>query len=75
MFMLVEGIVLLRSRQGVFREAKLARLNSELYAITPGGYVLLYGDKSTSNPQLSWTEMEGVADHHPGKLGRLTLVK
>ena len=75
MFVLTEGSVLLRSKQGVFKEAQLALRGSDLYAIVAGGYVRLLANNDTSNPNLRWTELNGVQHQASDKLGRLTVVK
>jgi len=75
MFVPIEGSALLRTKQGVFREAKLAVRGSDLYAIVAGGYVRLLQGNDTSNPNLRWTELNGVQHQGADKLGRLTVVK
>lgn len=75
MFNPIEGSVLLRTKQGVFKEAKLALRDSDLYAVVAGGYVRLLASNDTSNPNLRWTELVGIQHQATDKFGRLTVVK
>ena len=74
MFVQIEGSVLLRTKQGVFREAMLALRGQDLYAIVAGGYVRLLQGNDTSNPNLRWTELLGIQHQSTDKFGRLQVV-
>ena len=74
MFVPIEATVLLRTKQGVFKEAKLALRGNDLYAIVAGGYVRLLANMDTSNPNLRWSDMVGVQHETSDKFGRLQVV-
>lgn len=74
MFVQIEGHVLLRTKQGVFKEAKLALRGQDLFAVVAGGFVRLYANLDTSNPNLHWSDMVGVQHETSDKFGRLQVV-
>lgn len=50
--------VILRSRRGVYRQAKVYRFgNNELFAGSGGGFVRLYRSGGTSAPDISWSDL------------------
>lgn len=58
-----------RTKQGVYKQVKLARRDIYLYAAVSGGYVQLYANHVTSHPGVTWVELEG--DYTVGQFGRL----
>lgn len=52
-----EGVVHLRSR-GVYRQAKVYRRGTEVFAAHGGGYIKLRHGTGTSKPDVSWDALE-----------------
>ena len=71
LFEITEDHVILVSQRGVYRQVKIARRGTELYAVIPGGFVRLYGNRTTSNPGLRWVEIDGVDTYITGRFGAL----
>lgn len=71
LFEVSDDYVVLVTLRGVYRQAKIARRGAELYAAIPGGYVRLYGNRTTSNPGLRWVEIEGADTYIAGRFGAL----
>jgi hypothetical protein len=61
--------VILRAK-GVYKQAKVYHRAGGLYAAASGGFVRLYAKPGTSNPNLSWDDID-VA-HGKDSLGRPT---
>jgi len=63
-----DGAVILRSK-GVFRQSKVFRRGKDVYAGYGTGFVKLHGGSGTSNPTVSWIDIEadGVICSRPGK--------
>jgi hypothetical protein len=53
-----EGAVILRTRGGVFRQAKVYRRGEHIYAGHAGGFVRLLRYSGTSVPTTTWWEIE-----------------
>lgn len=62
-----DAAVILRSK-GVYKQAKVYRRGRELYAGVGGGFIRLMGSNGTSNPNVSWVDID--APYTPGALGR-----
>lgn len=72
LFTQLDTQVILRTKQGIFRQAKMYRRDNHIYAGVAGGYVMLYENHVTSCPYITWVEMEG--GFPVGKFGRLQVV-
>lgn len=68
----LDNYVLLRTKQGVYRQAQIAERDGQLFAVVPGGYIMLYEHGVTSNTALVWTETD--IEMKSGRFGRLQLV-
>lgn len=55
--------VILRGKRGIYRQAKVYRRGAHVFAGVGGGFVRLLGRSTTTNPDVSWLELEadGVA--------------
>ena len=52
-----DGAVILRSK-GVFRQAKVYRRGEGVYAALGAGFIRLTGASGTTNPHVSWLDVE-----------------
>jgi hypothetical protein len=67
-----DAAVIIRSKGGVYKQAKVYRRGSDLYAAHAGGFIRLMGGRGTSHPSVSWDEIEAGDEVTVDKLGRLT---
>lgn len=71
MFHLVaDAVVILRGRNGVYKQAKVYSRNGYLYAGSNGGYVMLK-KTGTSHPDLLWDEITLPFDQCYDKFERM----
>lgn len=66
-----DAAVILRSK-GVFRQAKVFRRGSELFAGHAGGFISLRAGGGTSLPTVSWVDIEAGEVEQP-RIGNLTV--
>lgn len=59
--------VILRSK-GVYYQKKVYQRGKRLYAAWGGGFIRLGGNEATSNPNVSWEDLDGVSTT-TGELG------
>ncbi len=64
-----DGACILRMPKGVFRQAKVFRRGEDVFAAYGAGFVKLSVRGGTSNPNVSWldVEAEGVATNDGAK--------
>lgn len=71
-----DGMCILLSQKGVYRQSKLFRRGTELYAGYGGGFVRLYGKGGTSTPHLRYIAIDAPhAGLEERELGRLFLTE
>lgn len=68
-----DAAVIIRSKGGIYKQAKVYRRGDDLYAGYGGGFVRLMGGSGTSHPNVSWDEIDADCEVTTSKLGRLMI--
>lgn len=68
---ITDAAVIIRSKNGVYRQAKVYRRGEDLYAGYGSGFVRLMSNSGTSMPNVSWDEIDADCEITTSKLGRL----
>lgn len=71
LFTVIDDQIVVRTTSGIYKQAKIAIRNSYAFAQIGGGFVQLYANGTTSNPNMRWIDMENADQYRPGSLGRL----
>lgn len=71
LFTPLDDQVILRSKTGIYRQARIARRGDYVYACVGGGFVMLYANGTTSSPNIRYVDIEGAENYATGSLGRL----
>ena len=53
-----DGAVILRAKRGVYRQSKVYRRGKDVFASFGSGFVRLMARTCTTNPDVSWLEIE-----------------
>jgi hypothetical protein len=53
-----DAAVILRGRNGVYRQAKVYRRGEQLFANHAGGFIRLSSNSGTSCPNVSWLDLD-----------------
>lgn len=53
-----DGAVILRAKRGVYRQSKVYRRGRDVFATFGAGFVRLMARSSTTNPDVTWLEIE-----------------
>lgn len=71
LFNVLDDHVILRSSNGIYRQAKVAIRKGYLYASIGSSFVMLYANGTTSSPTTRWEDIEASLVFEPGSFGRL----
>lgn len=72
LFTITEDQAIIRSVNGIYRQARIARRGDHVYACVGNGFVMLYANGTTSSPTMRWEEIENQDQYKASRLGRLT---
>lgn len=72
LFTVLDDQVIVRTAKGVYKQAKIAIRGMHPFAKVGGGFIQLYTNGTTSNPDIRWVDMENGHCYKAGSLGRLT---
>lgn len=61
-----EGVVILRGKRGLFKQAKVYRRGKDVFAGVSGGFIRLIGYGGTTNPEVKWLDIEAAGVTHMG---------
>lgn len=73
LFTVIDDQIVLRGKNGIYKQARLAHRAGHVFAKVAGGFVQVYTNGTTSHPDYRWLDMEGGDQYVPGSLGRLTV--
>lgn len=57
-FHYIDDSAVILQTSGVYKQVRVVRRDRDLYALSGGGFIRLYKNKSTSVPKVSWLDIE-----------------
>lgn len=73
LFSVIEDQVIIRTSKGVFKQTRIAERDGYAYAKIAGGFIMLYANGTTSNPDHRWVDLQTTRQLTTGSLGRLCI--